>query len=233
MAASAAAQRRRSASISAFAAHVRGRRGRGGTPLASCRTGGPPSPPLGSFFHTWRDRVREDGWSRPSAPIRALISGYASPYREKKPLAFLQAFIDDSASEIGDRRLFMAGYVNHAETSVSFADAWAEELKAKPSIKYLKMVEATNLRRIQGMEKDSRDEKIRKLAQTICNFGSILSFDFSINRKTYYEDVRPVAPRGLGNPYFPCSFSVISGVSRFSSTIRRVALQLTSFLMSN
>jgi hypothetical protein len=80
--------------------------------------------------------------SRASAPILALTSGYASPHREEKPLAFLQAFIDDSASETGDQRLFMAGYITSAETWVHFADAWAKELKSAPPISYLKMVEA-------------------------------------------------------------------------------------------
>lgn len=178
---------------------------------------------MGRRYYTCRTR-REYGrvsagvdgeWSRPSAPIRALTSGYASPHREEKPLAFLQALIDDSASEIADRRLFMAGYVNRAEIWSSFADAWAEELNAKPSIEYLKMVEATNLRgQFKGWQEDARDEKLRKLARKICCFDS-LSFDFSISRKAYYQDVRPVAPRGLGNPYFPCALSVISGIARF------------------
>jgi Protein of unknown function (DUF3800) len=158
----------------------------------------------------------EGGWSQPSAPIRALTSGYPSPYREEKPLAFLQAFIDDSASEVADQRLVMAGYVNGAEIWASFADAWAKELKAPPSIKYLKMVEANNLRdQFKGWPAEDRDEKLRRLAQTIRHFGPILSFDFSISRRTYYQEVRPVAPRGIGNPYFPCAFSVVSGVSRF------------------
>jgi len=40
----------------------------------------------------------------------------------------------------------MAGYLNRANEWRLFDDAWAEELSAKPSIEYLKMVEANGLR---------------------------------------------------------------------------------------
>jgi Protein of unknown function (DUF3800) len=130
-------------------------------------------------------------------------------------LAFLQAFSDDSASETGDRRLFMAGYVNRAEAWSSFAEAWATGLQEYPSIGYLKMVEAVNLRdQFKGWGPEQRDEKLRCLARIIHHFKP-LSFEFSLSRKIYYSDVKPAAPRGLGNPYFSCAFSVVSGIARF------------------
>ena len=154
-------------------------------------------------------------WSHPSAPIRALTSGYASPYREEKPLAFLRAFVDDSASDVGEQRLFMAGYVARADTWELFADTWADALMASPSITYLRMVEANGRRgEFQGWDERSRDIKLLRLSRIIRYFEP-LSFEFSINRQLYYRAVKPVAARGLGNPYFPCAYSVVSGVARF------------------
>ena len=137
-----------------------------------------------------------------------------SDIRADKPLALLQAFIDDSGSDIADQRLFLAGYLNHAEKWALFSDAWAEELKATPAIEYLHMVEANNLRgQFKGWKKEDRDEKIRGLARVVRHFNPI-SFHFSISRRDYSYKVKPVAPRGIGNPHFVGVFAVVSGIVR-------------------
>jgi hypothetical protein len=144
-------------------------------------------------------------WSQASAPLWAHLSGYAWPHRCEKPLAFLRAFTDDSGSEVGDRRLFMAGYLNRAELWALFADAWDEELKASPSIDYLKMAEAQNLRDQfdwrNGWTEEKRDEKLRALARVIRHFNP-MSFQVSIDRRHFYQVLEPVSPRGLANPTF-------------------------------
>ena len=101
-------------------------------------------------------------------------------------MAFLRAFTDDSASDVGDRRLFMAGYMNRTELWARFAEAWAEELRGAPSIEYLKMAEAQNLRDQfdwrKGWTEEKRDEKLRGLARVIRHFNPI-SFQMSIDRR--------------------------------------------------
>lgn len=153
-------------------------------------------------------------WSRASAPIWALASGYASRVRRDKPMAFLQAFTDDSASEIGDRRLFMAGYLNRAEKWALFSDAWDEELRGTPSIEYFKTSEAYQFEgQFKGWKEDARDEKMRGLVRVIRHFKP-LSFEFSVNREQHSRLLKPISPRGF-SPYFDCVFGVVASVTRY------------------
>jgi len=167
-------------------------------------------------YHKLTSRFLADSiWDRPSAPIRALMSGYSSPVRARRTLAFLQAYIDDSASDVGDKRLFMAGYLSSADRWMQFADAWDKELRAAPSIDYLKMSEAQSLRgQFGGWTDTDRDQKLVKFAHIIEQLRPF-SFEVSISRKEYYEQVRPVAPRGIGNPHFVCVFMAVATLARY------------------
>jgi hypothetical protein len=132
-------------------------------------------------------------------------------------LTCLQAFVDDSASDVGDRRLFMAGYLNTARNWTLFEAAWRDELRAAPALHYLRMVEANSLRgEFDGWTAEARTEKLRGLARVIRHFKPLLSFEVSVSRDQYYQLVRPVAPRALGNPHFVSSFCVLSSVARCS-----------------
>jgi hypothetical protein len=42
-----------------------------------------------------------------------------------------------------------------------------------------------------------------------------LSFEVSVSREKYYQEVKPVAPRGLANPHFICTLGVIFGIARY------------------
>lgn len=127
----------------------------------------------------------------------------------------LQAYTDDSASDVGDQRLFMAGYLNTAENWALFVEAWGEELRAPPKIDYLHMVEANNLRgQFKGWSVADRDEKLRGMARVIRHFRPI-SYEFSVPRREFYSLVKPVSPRGLGLPHFTVAFTVVSSVARY------------------
>jgi hypothetical protein len=144
---------------------------------------------------------------------------------------YLQAFIDDSASETRDQRLFLAGYLNRASKWRLFSEAWTAELRAVPVIDYLKMSEANALAgQFEGWTDSARNEKLRGLARVINHFNP-LSFEFSVSREDYYRHVRPVAPRGLGNPHFVCCFGVVSGVARHVEFKKRNS-QSSSYLIS-
>jgi len=131
-------------------------------------------------------------------------------------LAFLRAFTDDSASDIGDRRLFLAGFVHRAEKWAVFAEAWDAELKAAPAIKYLKMSQAQNLGgEFRGWSRQDCDAKLLALASVIHRLHPI-SFQFSISRQKFDQILKPASPRGLASPHFTCCFGIVSGVTRFA-----------------
>jgi hypothetical protein len=133
-------------------------------------------------------------------------------------LASLQAFIDDSASDSGDRRLYLAGYLNRADRWAHFSVAWREELKAAPSIDYFKMSEANAFDgQFAGWTTSARDEKLRGLIRVINHFEP-MSFEFSVSREEYYRDVKPVAPRGIGNPHFACCLQVVFGLAQYADS---------------
>jgi hypothetical protein len=133
-------------------------------------------------------------------------------------LAFIQAAIDDSASEKGDQRLFLAGYVNRAETWALFADAWQDELRRSQPIQYLRMTEAASRRgQFTGWSKTDRDEKLRGLMRVARHFKP-LSFHCSVSRAEYWRTVTPVAPRGLG-PHFVCCFGMVSQLAKYTAQI--------------
>lgn len=135
-------------------------------------------------------------------------------------MAFLQAFTDDSAAQTGDRRLFLAGYLHRADVWASFSDHWQAELKAWPAIEYFKASEANNLSgqfdHKQGWDQAKRNAKLGKLAEIISHCQP-LSFEFSINRKIFEEELKPVSPYGLGRPHFQMCFSVVAGIARYAA----------------
>lgn len=130
-------------------------------------------------------------------------------------MAILQAYIDDSASDLDDQMLFLAGYLNRADKWALFSDAWAEEMAASPKISYLKMAEANSLRgEFHDWKVEHRDEKLRGLSRVIRHFRPF-SFQFSVSRKTYLSQVKPNAPRGFGKAHFAATFGVVATLSRY------------------
>lgn len=151
--------------------------------------------------------------------IRSLVSGYSRDVRARKLLVVLQAYVDDSASDNGDRRLFLAGYVNTADKWALFSDAWAEELRRAPSIDYLKMREANNLSgQFKGWSEEDRDEKLRDLSRLIRHFQPA-SLHASISRLDVERLIKPVAPYNFSSPYLYCFNAIMIplAMSQFSS----------------
>lgn len=129
-------------------------------------------------------------------------------------MAFLRAFTDDSAAQKGDRRLFYAGYLERADAWAKFSEAWDWELGQWPAIKYFKGTEANALDgEFLGWDPAQRDAKVIKLAQIIGAFKPF-SFHFSLNRKLFEEELKPVSPYGLGQPHLTACFAVVAGVTR-------------------
>lgn len=150
----------------------------------------------------------------PSGQVWSLLSGLPSRLRAAQGLAFFEAYFDDSSSDIGDERLFIAGYLNTAHNWSYFSDAWDECLREPPAIEYFKMAEARALQgQFRGVTPKDRDAKLRRLSFIVRHFAP-LSFEISVSRRAYREHLQDFAPRGL-NPHFYCVFGMMSGVSRF------------------
>jgi hypothetical protein len=135
-------------------------------------------------------------------------------------LAFLRAFIDDSAAQAGDRRLFLAGYLARADVWAHFSESWHQELNAWPSIDYFKGSEANHLTGQfdykKGWDQALRDAKAAGLA-AIINHYQPFSFEFSLNRQLFEDELKPVSPYGLGRPHLHLSFCVVSGLARYAA----------------
>src|SRR5882724_10074844 len=86
-------------------------------------------------------------------------------FRGSTGLALLRAFIDDSAAQKGDKRLFYAGYLHRADAWAEFSEVWDRELAAWPRIEYFKGTEANFLSgQFQGWDRDKRNAKVAKFA---------------------------------------------------------------------
>src|SRR5882672_3149158 len=151
-----------------------------------------------------------------SAYIDALVSGYPREARAAKVLVMLQAFIDDSASEQGDRNLFLAGYIQRAPVWTAFSDDWQLVLASHPKIAHLHMVEAESLRgEFRGWSASQRDLKIQALAEVIERHGAV-SIVCSISRNIFNSVLKPIAPYALSSPYFYCFYGIIITAARWA-----------------
>jgi hypothetical protein len=130
-----------------------------------------------------------------------MTSGYSSDVRAIKPLAVLQAFVDDSATDDGEQRLFLAGYINTADKWVLFSDAWKEALQLSPPIEYFKMSEANSLNgQFYGWSVPDKDAKILALARVIRHFKPA-SIHCSISRRDVKSLMKGKVPYGFADPY--------------------------------
>lgn len=121
----------------------------------------------------------------------------------------LHAFVDDSSSDVGDRRLFLAAYINGAGPWIAFGEEWRRALQETPALSYLKMAEAQNLSgQFRGWSPTDRDRKVLRLANVIAD-SRPWSVHCSISRADYARIVGPVAPYPLKQPYFSCFWGIM------------------------
>lgn len=126
----------------------------------------------------------------------------------------LQAYIDDSASSVGERRLVLAAYVAPAPDWDLFSNAWDAALHREPAIEYFHMVEAQSRRgQFKGWSEKKRTAKLTALAEVIAEMRP-LSVDCSMSVKHQNKVLKPYAPYGLRSPYFPLVFALTCGVAR-------------------
>lgn len=120
-----------------------------------------------------------------------------------------RAFVDDSASEEGDKILVLAAWVQRAPVWSVFSDDWQEELKKPPAIEYLHMVEAESLRgQFEGWSETQRNLKVVALARVIAKHDPWF-LESRVSRNKVKEVSEPVVPYDLRGPYFPLFYAVI------------------------
>lgn len=164
--------------------------------------------------------------------ISALWSA-AAVARAEGLLVTVQAYIDDSKSDFGDRYLILAGYVNTAEMWARFSDAWYEELHRSPAIDYMKMVEAFGRNgQFRGWTEEDRDQKIEDLARIIRHFKPI-SIHASISQRQVQEIIKPVAPYGMASAYSLCFQSIIVPIATYQSRRRDLMQVPIDFIFDN
>lgn len=109
----------------------------------------------------------------------------------------------------------MAGFISTAESWASFSDTWTAELRAGKPINYLKMREANSRDgEFDGWTKAEVSEKLTRL-KAVIDYFEPMSFHNSMSRSADWEALKAVAPRGLGNAHFSCTFAIVSSVCRF------------------
>lgn len=131
----------------------------------------------------------------------------------------LQAFVDDSISQTGERRLFLAAYVATAESWALFSDAWDEVLSADPKIEYFKMAEAHARRgQFERFSEKQRNRKVFALAEVIQKFRP-WAFHSSISTVDFDRLVRPHSPYPMQTPYFEVFFAIVIGVAQVHKSL--------------
>ena len=86
------------------------------------------------------------------------------------------------------------------------------------AIEYFKASEANHLSGQfdhKRWDEALRKAKVSKLAAIISHFHPI-SFEFSLNRQVFEDELKPVSPYGLGRPHFTMCFSVVAGLAQFA-----------------
>jgi hypothetical protein len=126
----------------------------------------------------------------------------------------IQAFVDDSRSDSGDREFALAGYMTVAPQWIKFSNEWSNVLAASPSIDYFHAVEAQNRKdQFKGWEETERDEKVMRLAGVI-ERHPLFSFDCRMSVASFERILLPVSPYDLRSPYFALFHAVVTTAAR-------------------
>ena len=113
----------------------------------------------------------------------------------------LQAYIDDSKRSDGDRRLYLAGYVNTVDRWLAFNEDWREALSEGKSIRYFKMRECQSCRgEFKGWGRLDREIKRFSLANVIRKHDP-WSIHVSVSTRSIERLYQNCVPFGFQDPY--------------------------------
>ncbi len=120
----------------------------------------------------------------------------------------LLAYVDDSGSHVGERRLFLAGYILKEDQWQSFNLDWLAALKERKSLASLHMTQSFN-----GWTHDERAEKLHQLAGVIRKYRPT-SVEASLSTSDFREILAPNSPHDLRHPYFTCFYTLMVTAGR-------------------
>lgn len=120
----------------------------------------------------------------------------------------LLAYVDDSGSHVGERRLFLAGYILEESQWQSFNLDWLSALKERKSLTSLHMTQSFN-----GWMHDERSEKLHQLAEVIKKYRPT-SVEVSLSTRDFREFLAPNSPHDLRHPYFSCFYALMVTAAR-------------------
>lgn len=131
----------------------------------------------------------------------------------------LRAYVDDSVSNTGDRRLVLAALIHNEATWAAFDMDWRRVLAEPPAIAYLKMAEAQNRRdQFKGFSEKERNRKLHALADVIARHAP-WGFHASVSTSDYRELIEPAAPFPMRTPYFLLFYAIVFGVARMHEAL--------------
>ncbi|SEK05313.1 Protein of unknown function [Sphingobium sp. AP50] len=131
----------------------------------------------------------------------------------------LRAYIDDSVSNTGDRRLVLAALIQREATWAAFEVDWQRALAEPPAIAYFKMAEAQNRRdQFKGFSEKERNRKVHALANIVARHAP-WGFHASVSTTDYRELVEPTAPFPMRTPYFLLFYAIAFGVARMHEAL--------------
>ncbi|QIM50775.1 DUF3800 domain-containing protein [Hydrogenophaga crocea] len=124
--------------------------------------------------------------------------------------------MDDSTSHVGERRLFLAGYMLPEDRWPAFNWDWLAALKAGKPLSTLHMTQS-----FKGWSHDERLIKLRQLVEVIANHRPV-SVEVSVSTRDFKEILEDHSPYDLRHPYFSCfiAFAVTS-----ARTVNELGLQ--------
>lgn len=139
--------------------------------------------------------------------LSALLAGFSRAARERKLLAVLQAYVDDSTKTVGRRTLFLAGYVNTAQKWADLSEEWERVLQQGRPAAYMHMADAERMRGpFRGWGRLDRELKVLALARTIAD-SDPWSFSIAIDLRDFSDVFGPTVPYGFQQPYFLAFFA--------------------------
>ncbi len=120
-----------------------------------------------------------------------------------------QAFIDDSGSKTGDKKLFLAGYIHRAEAWGPFSEDWSAALREEPALKSLHMTQS-----FQGWSADDRARKLTRLVAVLEKYRP-LSIECHLSTEDFKSVMAPHTPYDLRHPYFFVFHAIVVNGAKF------------------
>lgn len=161
--------------------------------------------------------------------VLALVSGLPRPRWEAWRFMVMQAFVDDSGSDLQDRFFILAGFVASPDQWLAFTADWQKALDSKPRLEYFKSNEAYGLKdqfdKNRGWTEEKRDRRIVDLAAVIQKHVPE-RFSVAVGNKEFERCLGGIPIRNrvrlLDNPYFWLFCQLMLIVAAFHSTKKNI-----------